>query len=55
MENNKIINKNYFESKVTIIIDKDKAVWFKGCDVATILGYIDKNKLLEKMLKWKIR
>jgi len=34
MENNKTITKNYFESKVTIIIDKDKAVWFKGCDVA---------------------
>ena len=34
MENNKIITKNYFEFQVTIIIDKDKAVWFKGCDVA---------------------
>ena len=43
MENNKIINKNYFESKVTIIIDKDKAVWFKGVDVASILGYVEKK------------
>jgi prophage antirepressor-like protein len=49
MENNKIITKNCFESKVTIIIDKDKAVWFKGVDVASILGYVDKNKLLERM------
>ena len=48
MENNKIINKNYFESKVTIIIDKDKAVWFKGCDVATILGYVDKKQAIRK-------
>ena len=44
MENNKIITKDYFESKVTIIIDKDKAVWFKGCDVAKILGYSNKEK-----------
>jgi len=44
MENNKIIIKDYFESKVTIIIDKDKAVWFKGCDVAKILGYSNKEK-----------
>ena len=45
MENNKIITKDYFESKVTIIIDKDKAVWFKGCEVASILGYSNKEKL----------
>ena len=44
MENNKIITKDYFESKVTIIIDKDKAVWFKGCDVASILCYSNKEK-----------
>ena len=48
MENNKIITKGYFESKVTIIIDKDKAVWFKGCDVASILGYNDKNQAIGK-------
>ena len=55
MENNKIITKDYFESKFTIIIDKGKAVWFKGVDVASILDYVKKNKLLERMLKWKIR
>ena len=48
MENNKIITKDYFESKVTIIIDKDKAVWFKGCDVATILGYGNSREAMKK-------
>ena len=43
MENNKIINKEYLQSKVTIIIDENKAVWFKAGDVASILGYSDKK------------
>jgi prophage antirepressor-like protein len=30
---------NFGESKVFTIIDKDSNVWFKGFDVATILGY----------------
>jgi len=51
MENNKIITKDYFESKVTIIIDKDKAVWFKGCDVAKILGYVDKKQAIRRNVK----
>jgi prophage antirepressor-like protein len=47
MENNKIIIKYYFESKVTII-DKDKAAWFKACDVATILGYGNSREAMKK-------
>jgi len=46
MENNKIINKEYLQSKVTIIIDENKAVWFKGGDVAKILGYGNKEKAI---------
>jgi prophage antirepressor-like protein len=48
MENYKINIKDYFESKVTFIIDKDKAVWFKGCDVATILGYENSREAMKK-------
>ena len=48
MENNKIIIKDYFESKVIIIIDKDEAVCFKGCDVATILGYGNSREAMKK-------
>ena len=44
MENNKIINKEYLQSKVTIIIDNNNTAWFKGGDVASILGYKDKDK-----------
>jgi prophage antirepressor-like protein len=47
MENYKINIKDYFESKVTFIIDKDKAVWFKGCDVATILGYENSREAMK--------
>ena len=43
MENNKIINKEYLQSKVTIIIDNNNTAWFKGGDVASILGYKDKE------------
>ena len=46
MENYKINIKDYFESKVTFIIDKDKAVWFKGCDMASILCYSNKEKFV---------
>ena len=55
MENYKINIKDYFESKVTFIIDKDKAVWFKGCDVATILGYGNSREAMKNTLIWKIR
>ena len=48
MENNKIIIKDYFESKLTIILDDNNTVWFKGCDVASILGYNDKNQAIRK-------
>ena len=48
MENNKIINKNYFESKVTIILDENNTAWFKGCDVATILGYGNSREAMKK-------
>jgi prophage antirepressor-like protein len=48
MENNKIIIKDYFESKLTIILDDNNKAWFKGCDVAKILGYNDKNQAIRK-------
>jgi prophage antirepressor-like protein len=48
MENNKIIIKDYFESKLTIILDDNNKAWFKGCDVATILGYNDKTQAIRK-------
>jgi very-short-patch-repair endonuclease len=48
MENNKIIIKDYFESKLTIILDENNTAWFKGCDVAKILGYNDKNQAIRK-------
>jgi prophage antirepressor-like protein len=48
MENNKIIIKDYFESKLTIILDDNNRAWFKGCDVASILGYNDKNQAIKK-------
>ena len=46
MENNKIINKEYLQSKVTIIIDENNTAWFKGGDVAKILGYGNKEKAI---------
>ena len=48
MENNKIIIKDYFQSKVTIILDENNTAWFKGCDVATILGYGNSREAMEK-------
>ena len=48
MENNKLIIKDYFESKITIILDENNTAWFKGCDVAKILGYNDKNQAIRK-------
>jgi len=48
MENNKIINKEYLQSKVTIILDDKNKAWFKGGDVASILGYNDKNQAIRK-------
>jgi prophage antirepressor-like protein len=45
---NKIITKEYFSNEyiteITMIQDVDKVVWFKGIDVASILGYSDKKK-----------
>ena len=56
---NKIITKEYFSNKciteITMIQDDDNDVWFKGCDVASIQVMKIKNKLLERMLKWKIK
>lgn len=47
---NKIITKEYFSNEylteVTMIQDVDKVVWFKGIDVASILGYSDKKKAI---------
>ena len=48
MENNKIITKDYFQSKVTIILDENNTAWFKGCDVATILGYGNSREAMKK-------
>ena len=48
MENNKIINKEYLQSKLTIILDENNKAWFKGGDVASILGYNDKNQAIRK-------
>ena len=44
MENNKIITKEYLQSKVNIILDDNNTAWFKGCEVASILGYSNKEK-----------
>ena len=43
MENQLIICE-YIESKIIIIQDEDKNVWYKGFNVASILGYSDKDK-----------
>jgi prophage antirepressor-like protein len=48
MENNKIITKEYLQSKVNIILDDNKTAWFKGCEVASILGYSDKKQAIRK-------
>ena len=39
-----LITREYFESKIIMIQDEDKNVWFKGFDVASILGYSNKDK-----------
>ena len=47
---NTIITKEYFDNEflteITMIQDNDKVVWFKGIDVASILGYSDKKKAI---------
>ena len=48
MENNKIITKEYLQSKVTIIIDDNNKAWFKGGDVASILGYGNSREAMKK-------
>ena len=47
MENNKIITKEYLQSKVNIILDDNNTAWFKGCEVASILGYSNKEKAVK--------
>ena len=50
MKNTNIIIKEYFSNEyiteITMIQDDDNDVWFKGCDVASILGYSDKKKAI---------
>jgi len=48
MENNKIINKEYLQSKLTIILDENNKAWFKGGDVAKILGYGNSREAMKK-------
>ena len=52
MENTNIIIKEYFNnehlSEVTMIKDSENVVWFKGIDVALILGYTDKKQAIRK-------
>ena len=48
MENNNIITKEYLQSKLTIIIDDKNKAWFKGVEVASILGYTDKKQAVRK-------
>ena len=48
MENNKIINKEYLQSKVSIILDENNTAWFKGGDVAKILGYGNSREAMKK-------
>jgi prophage antirepressor-like protein len=48
MENNKFITKEYLQSKVTIIIDDNNKAWFKGGDVASILGYGNSREAMKK-------
>ena len=50
MENNKLIIREYFNneylSEVTMIQDDEKNVWFKGADIARILGYSNREKAI---------
>ena len=41
-----LITREYLESKIVMIQDEDKNVWFKGVDAASILGYSDKKKAI---------
>jgi prophage antirepressor-like protein len=43
---NQLIIREYIESKIIMIQDEDKNVWFKGVDAASILGYSDKKKAI---------
>ena len=47
---NKIIIKEYFNNEylteITMIQDNDKVIWFKGIDVASILGYSNREKAI---------
>ena len=45
-----MMTKNFnFENKnVTTIVDQNSNVWFKGFDVATILGYVNTSKSIQK-------
>ena len=50
MENNKLITREYFNngylSEVTMIQDDEKNVWFKSVDIASILGYSNREKAI---------
>ena len=52
MENNKLITREYFNneylSEVTMIQDDDKIIWFKGADIASILGYSNTREALKR-------
>jgi len=48
MENNNIITKEYLQSKLTIILDENNKAWFKGGDVAKILGYGNSREAMKK-------
>ena len=45
---NTIITRENFESKITMIHDTENDVWFKGVDVASILGYSNKQQAIRK-------
>ena len=56
---NKIITKEYMNNEylteITMIQDNDNVVWFKGRDVALILGYSNTRDALKNMLMRKIK
>lgn len=43
-------NNNNFEVKITAYIDDKQNIWFKGKQVAEILGYVDTNQTKTCML-----
>ena len=55
MKNTNIIIKEYFSNEyiteITMIQDADKIVWFKGCEVAFILGYSVKKQAIRNMVE----